>query len=239
MPERDFDEKGFLSEYVYEHRDRVRSKFASAFSECEQISSQAQKLMLKVGVSENDAPTLCAFLFFERTIRTAQAAIRLCEIGLVQEAQILLRTAFETAFHASALNVDPSIFKDIDAHNSREDLKQAEAMLKDVPSDQLSEKNKQFLKDVVSKGASGNFSTHRSAQISGMLDLYAVVYRGLSSLAGHATFRSLDRSFIEETNGYCLYMGPTENQLIFTLSLTAQCLKIAIKGLGEIKAKTQ
>ncbi len=239
MPAKDFDEKGFLSEYVYEHRAEVRSKYSAGFLECEKVSTQAQILLLTVGVDEKYAPTLCAFLFFERTIRTSQAAIRLCEIGLVQEAQILVRTAYETAFHASALNVNPSIFKDLDAQNNREDFKQAEAMLKDVPSDQLSEKNRQFLNEVVSKGASGSFSVHRSAQIAGMSDLYSVIYRGLSSLAGHATFRSLDRSFIEEKNGYVLYMGPTENQLIFTLSLISQCLKIAIKGLGEIKKKAQ
>ena len=239
MPARDFDEKGFLSDYVYEHKEEVRKKYAGGFADCECISTQAQKLLLNVDVSDNDTPMLCSLLFFERTIRTAQAAVRLCEIGMVQEAQILVRTAYETAFHASALIADPAIFKKLDAHNNSEDVKQARAMLADVPSDQLSEINKQYLKEIVDTRTGESFSVYSSAKAAGMLNLYSVVYRGLSSLAGHATFRSLDRSFIEDDSGYALYMGPTENQLIFTLSLIAQCLTISIKGLDEIKSKAQ
>ncbi|UST87449.1 DUF5677 domain-containing protein [Pseudomonas siliginis] len=182
---------------------------------------------------------MCSFLFFERTIRACQGAVRLCEIGMVQEAQVLLRTAYETVFHASALIADPTIFKKLDSHNDKEDVKQARAMLTDMPVDQLSEKNKKYLKEVIDTRAGQTFSVHCSAKAAGMLDLYSMVYRGLSSLAGHATFRSLDRSFIEETNGYSLYMGPTENQLIFTLSLIAQCLTLSIRGLGDINSRVQ
>jgi hypothetical protein len=239
MSARDFDEKGFLSGYVYEHREEVREKYAGGFADCECISTQAQKLLLSVEVSDTDAPMLCSFLFFERTIRTAQAAIRLCEIGLIQEAQVLVRTAYETAFHASALIVSPEIFKRLDAHNNNEDVKQAEAMLRDVPPEQLSEENKQFLIEISKSERKGAFSAFESASIAGMSNLYSVIYRGLSSLAGHATFRSLDRSFIEEKNGYVLYMGPTDNQLIFTLSLIAECLKISISGLEKIKHKME
>lgn len=239
MPARDFDEKGFLSNYVYEHREVVREKYAGGFSDCERISNQAQVLLLETGVRDNDAPMLCSFLFFERTIRSCQAAVRLCEIGMVQEAQVLLRTAYETVFHASAVIADPTIFKKLDSHNDKEDFKQAQAMLTDLPADQLSELNKKHLKEIVDTRAGQTFSVHCSAKAAGMLDLYSMVYRGLSSLAGHATFRSLDRSFIEETNGYSLYMGPTENQLIFTLSLIAQCLSLSIKGLEQIKSKVQ
>lgn len=239
MSARDFDEKGFLSDYVYEHRAMIREEYAGGFSDCERVSNQAQILLLSTGVSGSDKAMLCSFLFFERTIRTSQAAIRLCEIGMVQEAQVLLRTAYETLFHASALIVDPSIFEKLDSHNDKEDVKQARAILADIPLDQLSEINKKHLKEIVDTRAGQTYSVHCSATAAGMLDLYSVAYRGLSSLAGHATFRSLDRSFIEETNGYSLYMGPTKEQLTFTLSLVAQCLTLSIKGLEQIKSKVQ
>ena len=239
MAARDFDEKGFLSDYVYEHREAIREKYAGVFSDCERISNQAQTLLLETGVRDNNAPMLGSFLFFERTIRTCQAAVRLCEIGMVQEAQVLLRTAYETLFHASALIADPTIFKKLDSHNDKEDVKQARAMLADMPAELLTELNKKYLKEIIDTRAGQTFSVHCSAKAAGMLDLYSMIYRGLSSLAGHATFRSLDRSFIGETNGYSLYMGPTENNLVFTLSLIAQCLNLSIKGLGEIQNRVQ
>lgn len=65
MPARDFDEKGFLSDYVYEHREAIREKYAGGFSNCERISNQAQTLLLKTGVRDNDSPS-CAHSCFSK-----------------------------------------------------------------------------------------------------------------------------------------------------------------------------
>ncbi|MNB99175.1 hypothetical protein D3C76_389130 [compost metagenome] len=239
MSVEEFDKKGFLSDYVYQHRDEVRDKYSEIFSECEKISEQAQALILSTSVSDSDVPLVCSFLFMERTVRTCQAAVRLCEIGLIQEAQILVRTALETLFHASALLVKPEVFSKLQSHNDNEDIKQARDMLAHVPPEQLSIENKEFLSSVVSRGGGGQFSVFESARISGMMDLYSVQYRGLSSLAGHATFRSLDRSFAPEGSKYALYMGPSTNQLLFTISIIANCLKICVRNLEGIRNRAQ
>jgi len=238
MSAKDFREKGFLSDYVYEYRDEIRGKYAGEFSECEEISFKAHQLFLKTSVKDTDRPLLCSLLFFDRTIRTAQAAIRLCEIGLVQEAQILVRTSYETVLHASALLKQPDIFKKIGDLEVFEDTKQARAMLDDIPSEELTELDREDLEEFLHKDGKKNFTVYSSAAIAGMENLYSVVYRSLSSSAVHATFRSLDRSLDEEESGLTLYVGPTENQLIFTLSLIAQCLNISMQGLNDINEKS-
>lgn len=231
MASEDFSEKGFLSSSVFVHKKDVRHRYSDAFSQCEEISDIAHQLLLSADADPSDTPTLTAFLFCERTLRTCQAAIRLCELGLIQEAQILLRTAFETSFHAQALLVKPEIFRLLDAHSEKEEAKHARDMLAHIPEDQISDDDRLLLLAMRDTGKAGNFSVFESARVAGMLEHYAVAYRGLSALAGHATFRSLDRSFLKSEEGFELRIGPSEEQLVFTLSLTAQCIGFAVRSL--------
>ena len=201
---------------------------------CEKVSDSAHQLLISVKVDPADPSMLASFLFCERTLRGCQAAIRLCEFGLIQEAQVLLRTAFETSFHAQALIVKPEIFKLLDAHEGTEGAKQAAEMLKDIPPDQLTGDDREALGAIINRGQGKKFSAHDSARIAGMLKHYSVEYRGLSALAGHATFRSLDHSLVEDGDGIELRIGPSENQLVFTLSLAAQCMGFAVGSLKHI-----
>lgn len=232
-----FEKKGFLSPSVYTHRDSVREKYGPAFSECESHSEIAQALLLNVEISADNLPLLCAYLFLERTIRSSQAAVRLCEIGLIQEAQILVRTAYETVFHASALIVKPDVFDRLQLHNDNEEAKYASAMIRDVTADEISEVNRDFLRERSSATKLPTYSAFDAAQTAGMASLYSVAYRGLSAWAGHATIRSLDRSFVAKDEEHELIMGPSEAQLVFTLSLIAQCLTISATRLAEIMGK--
>ena len=232
-----FASKGFLSSFVCQHKEKVRDEYSQAFMECERKSDNAHELLLKVSVSSVDIPMLCSYLFIERTIRSCQAAIRLCEFGLVQEAQVLVRTAFETLFHAAALVVEPSIFKRLESHEAGEDAKQAKAIKVTAPTGSLTEEQIGWLDEIVASAEEHKHqqSAYESARIAGMLQIYATAYRGLSSLASHATFRSLDRAFTVEDGEYVLTMGPSETQLVFTLSLAARCFELSVDNLEKIQ----
>ena len=234
MSAEEFDEKGFLSSYVFAHREKVLVDYSSEFAECGVISARAQNLIVTTAVSRSDPALVCSFLFAERTVRTCQAAIRLCEIGLVQEAQVLARTALETILHSSALLVKPEVFGDIQSQDDKEGLKFASSILKDLPAGQISPEDEIHLQEMVSRGGGNTFSVYDSAKIAGMLDLYTIQYRFLSALAGHATFRSLGRSFAPDNSEYDLYMGPSIEQLVFTLRIIANFLNISVRNLEKI-----
>lgn len=227
----DFDKKGFLSNYVYSHRAKVLDLYAIQFDECGKLSEQAQSLVVNSKVKETDRSKICSLLFAERTLRGCQAAIRLCEIGMVQEAQVLTRTALETMFHSSALLVKPEIVDDVFLNDEHEARKFAESILKDVSEDQFSQEDKDYLEALRERSIGKQYSVYDSAKIAGMSRKYAVEYRFLSAMAGHATIRSLDRSLAPEESGYAFYMGPSENQLELTLSIVAHCLEQCVYNL--------
>lgn len=239
MYKKEFDEKGFLSNYFFTHRDEVLVTYLSEFSECGVISARAQNLIVNTAVSRSDPSLACAFLFAERTVRTCQAAIRLCEIGLVQEAQVLARTALETLFHSSALLSKPEVFESIQSNDDKEGNKFAASILKDLPADQVSPEDEKYLLDMVGRSAGNTFSLYDSAKIAGLLDLYTLQYRFLSALAGHATLRSLDRSFAPDNSEYEFYMGPTTNQLELTLGIISNCLDITVRNLKKVGEMTR
>jgi hypothetical protein len=232
---KEFDDKGFLSDYVFAHREKVLVEYSGEFSECGAISARAQNFILTTPVSESEQPLVCSLLFAERTVRTCQAAIRLCEMGLIQEAQVLARTALETLFHSSALLVNPGVLENIQSHDDKEGFKFAASILKELPADQISPEDLIKLQEMMDRGGGDTFSVYDSAEAAGMLDLYAVQYRFLSALASHATFRSLDRSFAPEGGKYAFYMGPSVSQLKLTLSIISKCLSASVLNLEKIK----
>lgn len=237
MPSDTFAARGFLSDFVYHHKNKVRDEYSQLFVECERRSDLSQAKLIEVTVSSSNVSLLSSYLFTERSIRSCQAAIRLCEIGLVQEAQVLVRTAYETLFHAAALLVRPDIFKRLESHEATEDAKQANAIKSTSPTDSLTEEQIGWLDEVIvnAEEHKNQQSAYESARIAGMLNVYATVYRGLSSLASHATLRSLDHAFAVEDGEYVLIMGPSENQLQFTMSLAGHCLELSLENLNKIQ----
>lgn len=235
MANNSFYHKGFLSDYVYEFRKSLRLKYEGAFKESEEISDQAYVLLASVSVKETDIPLVCALLFIERSIRSCQAAIRLCEIGLVQEAQVLTRTAYETIFAASALIAKPDIFDKMSLSSDHEDHKFASAIKINVPLDQVSMDSKLVLERFLKPDKSDGFSVYEAARVSGMLEDYSLIYRGLSSFASHASLRSLDRSMKSEDGVYVMQTGPSDEQLVFTLSIIVKGLKLSLERLLTIK----
>jgi len=227
----DFDRKGFLSDYVYSHRTKVLGLYSRQFDECGKLSEQVQYLVVNSSVKETERSKICSLLFAERTLRGCQAAIRLCEIGMVQEAQVLTRTALETMFHSSALLVKPEVIDDMLLNDEHEARKFAESILKDVSEDQVSLEDKDYLEALRDRSVGKQYSVYDSAKITGMSRKYAVEYRFLSALAGHATIRSLERSLAPEDNGYAFYIGPSEDQLELTLSIIAHCLEQCVHNL--------
>lgn len=230
----EFDRKGFLSDYVYEYRDNVRTLYFMQFDECAALSEKVQDLVVNSAVAHGETSKVCSLLFAERTLRSCQAAVRLCEIGMVQEAQVLTRAGLETMFHSSALIVDPSVIELICLHDETEGKKFADGILKNRSEYDVPDSKIEFLESLQSRGQGKTFSVYNSAKIAKMLRLYDVEYRFLSAMAGHATIRSLERSVAPKNSGFDFYMGPSANQLKVTLSIVRNCLEQCLINLKII-----
>ncbi|CAI8803818.1 Arabinose_bd domain-containing protein [Pseudomonas sp. IT-P74] len=231
----DLNEKGFLSPTIEVVRVKLKSTYQKFFEEAEAASGVAQTLVMGAGADRNAPHMMASLVFFHKTVRSCQAAILLCERGLVVDAQTLGRSAVEALFHAAALINDPTVFSRMGRAGDIEDRKQAEAMIRTLAELGLTAKNVQDLNEVISRaeGDSAGFSTFDAARIAGLIPLYETMYRGLSSVASHATFRSMDSSLMIRDGEPVLVTGPSEYHLEFTLGILKTCLDISSSRLRE------
>lgn len=228
----DFAAKGFLSPEIDSFRDLVRRDYASDFEETAAFSEQAHRLVMTLPVNEEMVTTLAAAVFFERSIRSCQAAFLLCERGLNQEAQVLVRTATETLFAGAALLADPNVFQQLLLSSDHEESVQARGLLKTL-ADSLTADQSAVLQSVIDRAhpKAAKYSIYDAARTAGLSALYEAFYRGLSAKASHATFRSLDNSFVRQGEQLMLTSGPSDNELNFTLGTIRTCLKETIRQI--------
>ncbi|OLS61557.1 DUF5677 domain-containing protein [Pseudomonas putida] len=231
-----FESKGFLSPDIECFKGENITKYASEFSGAREISDVAQQMFMALPMSDLPVPIIASIIFIERSVRGCQAAIILCELGLIQEAQVLIRTATETLFASAALVSDDNAYNRMALASDYEDMTQARGMI-NYPASDLTDDHKCMLEEVISRARDGasKYPIYEAARTAGLLPMYETFYRGLSSLASHATFRSLDRSFVDNGEELSISLGPTDHQLIFTLGLVRTCFTEIIKCIMRIQ----
>ncbi|WP_207867413.1 DUF5677 domain-containing protein [Pseudomonas sp. 58(2021)] len=227
--------RGFLSPSMDFVREKLRATYAQSFEIAESASDDAQRSMMAAGVDWQEPHMLAALIFLQRTVRSCQAAIILCESGLVVDAQTVTRSAAEAMFHGVALINDPSTFSRISRQSDIDERKQAKAMIDSLSTRGLTDQNIADLTEVIRRGegSAPGFSTYDAARIANLMPIYDTLYRGLSVAASHATFRSMDSSLQVSDEQVGLITGPTDYHLEFTLGLVQSCLDIACKALDE------
>lgn len=227
----DLNLRGFLSPSIEFVRENFRAIYTKSFEGAESASDAAQRSMMEAGVDWHEPHMLAALVFLQRAVRSCQAAVILCERGLVVDAQTVTRSASEALFHGVALLNDPSVFSRIARQCDIDEKKQAEAMIRTLSDKGLTDQNITDLTEVIRRGEGDapGFSTHDAARVAELMPIYDTLYRGLSGVASHATFRSMDSSFQVTDEQVALITGPTDHHLEFTLGLVESCLGIATK----------
>jgi len=230
------DERGFLSPALAFVVAKYRMDHSQDFEGVERYSDIAQGLIMAATIKGSEPHMLASLVFLQRAVRNSQAAVILCERGLVVEAQTLTRTAAEVIFYAGALINDPSVFTRIAREGDIAERKQAAAMIETCSALGLTEQNLLDLQPVIDRadGDGPGFSAHDAARIAGLMPFYDTIYRGFSSAASHATFRSMDSSFVKhESGGFSLVSGPSTYHLEFTLGILKSCMAVAIQLLRD------
>lgn len=229
------DLKGFLSPAMGFVRESLLAAYKNSFAAAESASDDAQRSMMAAEVPQRQIHMLASMIFLQRTIRSSQAAIILCQQGLVVDAQTITRAASEALFFGVALINEPSLLAELARIGDAEERKQANGMLQTLKESGLTEQNIKDLEDIASRGKGEKLKLPiiDVARKANLLPLYHTVYRGLSNIASHATLRSMDSSFAVSDNGWSLVTGPTEQHLELTLHLVKTCLDLSCKVLDE------
>ena len=229
------DLKGFLSPAMGFVSESLIAAYKNSFAAAESASDDAQRSMMEAEVSQKEIHMLASLIFLQRTIKSCQAAIILCQHGLVIDAQTLTRSAAEALFHGGALINEPSVFAKIARKGDEEERKQANGMLQNLKNYGLTEENIKDLQEVANRGEGEGvtLSVIEAARIANLLPLYHTLYRGFSNIASHATLRSMDSSFAVSDESWTLVTGPTEQHMELTLRMIGACLDLCCKVLHD------
>lgn len=221
--------RGFLSAEIEQYRKNYRKAYSQAFAACEEKSDAITQRLFSADMSMFNTiehlHVILSVALWMRCTSTCQGALLMLEKGMVPEAQILIRTAFEYLFYAVAGLKDPEILQSMIAGDSHARKKQAGCM-KMEGKQELTQEQIEMLAKVIMEHSEGKeqINVFNAARKAGMAYLYSTVYRGMSFVAAHATLAATDSVFEEKDNGFDLTFGPSDKNLSFTLSLVHTCL---------------
>lgn len=237
MSSESFKKKGFLSAEVDSFKVSIREGLTSDFESVELESERAIQSLVGIRPQLLSIVTISGILFWYRSIRACQAAILLCERGMAQEGQVLIRTGFESLFYAVALRKSDDVFDRLESNVNKEKLKQIAGMLRNsegnLTPDQI-DKLREY--EGLMEKPGKEISVFEAAKIADMDFLYETVYRGFSLTAAHGTFSSLDWLLVERDNGITFAMGPTDHHVAWTLGIARVCLSQGVQAFSDLNS---
>ena len=231
-----FNELGFLSEESQRLNARSQIQDFQQFETVKALSRTALAELKDLPYGDIEAGLLLGRVFWWRCIETCQATTILADLGMSTAAMSTSRLAFESLFYACALWRNPKLYHKLKQTQENELKKFIDAVSKDTKG-QISESQftqlSAFRPDA-EKQKSG-LSAYDAAEISGLLDLYAVAYRGLSLFGAHSTLFSAQRGLQRSSNGDLSFILQPDFHMVGPLMDDAvHCLETGIQRLREI-----
>ncbi|WP_432241435.1 DUF5677 domain-containing protein [Herbaspirillum robiniae] len=183
--------------------------------------------------------TLVALSLWQRSIRSCQASLLLSERGMIPEARVQIRAAYEMLFFAIAAIKSPSVVARMEQNDSKEIAKMASGMLASAGDYRYTDEQIKELQAAIDSadvvGASSKYTVVQAARDADMLHLFETVYRGMSLDAAHATLNSTDHFFEDDgEGGGRVVFAPDAKGIEFTMQMIATCLISGLEHFGSM-----
>lgn len=221
---------GFLSADVEGERDAIREKHQLEFA---RVEDAAVRALAEVAAVSGDASReyLAAVAYWLRCIECCQAAVLLVERGLPTAPFAIMRGAFECLFFACALWRKPALAAQLQVQHDIERVRQAKEMIKAGAASRVAPDRFIDLEMIAGQPVPGGagLSAWQAANDAGLTYEYENAYRGFSIAGAHASLRSLDSYFVEQSDGsITLAFEPSSERAAWLLGLVVSCLKCGI-----------
>jgi hypothetical protein len=241
--------QGFLSPEVDTFRLAVRStpRLKVWFDFADELIRYGLDTLRVHETSRNNQELLISG-FFVRAHQSFQAAIILCERGMIPDARGVIRSAVETAIASAALAADTAFVDRLIGADSQHKLTYARVLLEDadykgryslteIAKLEEVKKNIEAI-DKNSPRAPRNINWKDVAD-KHCKDLYIALYRLLSSDGTHTTIDVMDRYFESDALGQitALKMGPDHEGLDDTINAACLTFLWAANAFAQVFSK--
>lgn len=214
-----FASDGFLSDEIA----NVTADFAARYSrELDLVSRTnrlAHKILFGIQVRPDQVADLLLAILVARQIESFQAFVALLRIGLVSQAEIIIRTIAETMFLVAAIRKDAEFaarYVLADELSRRRSLIRLteERKRRGAPPDEEVEALVKELEARIKDEKIQKLTTEQIADLAGLEAYYDTIY-GAFSMAVHSSIRSLERVLVPDAEGRAISIdyGPVLDRL--------------------------
>ena len=183
---------GFLSSDMESWKAKHKSDNKKIFQLCEEINEISHETMLSMKVTPSDPAEIISACSLVRAMSNFQSIVILCELGLINEAKIILRCLVEAMFLMKAIAKDHDFSSKILDQNLLDDLKTARKVkiiierkiINTTQCPTLKEVNQKIsdLKKLIKDKGITKMQKINLANAAGLTDYYDTIYHILSGI---------------------------------------------------------
>jgi hypothetical protein len=250
-----FNQGGFLSKEAESYPGAFRALYKRYFDIMLRTNDSAYTLLTKVDKkTDSHIQRLTVVTLYLRCLNAFAAIFRLLELGLGQEAGIVIRSLVELTLYLRMASRDEKWTKDYVDLSLLHDLKYLRAnygdpeMLKTFTPEvkQAVVEKINWLEDQVKKlglkkmAESPRFNAYEIAKQLDFLSLYDTAFRMFSTESSHASSNSLDR-FLKGENGKLqkLIHGPDIENIHLVSATACTCVHLAMQGIEKTFSESE
>jgi hypothetical protein len=231
----------FLDPVIDQYVAHIRKAHASCFAFIERLNALGNRSLFSAEVDGEDLQELLLATLLRRALTSYQATVILGERGLLQEAQVMLRTLLEVTFKVAAIATDRKVADEYvrtGIANRENLLKKFNKLSPTTERIEAQEANRDLL-DATSKLikeqkiADGKVENY--ARTAGLSDLYYSAYTVLSQHV-HVNIGTLEDTLDVDPAGDLvgLKYGPTDADLDHHLLAAAEALIIILRSISSV-----
>lgn len=238
------DKNGFLSKDIEGWKAKHRADNSRLFQLAEELNEFAHATMLKLEVASRDPAEVFAACSYVRVMSSFQSIVILSEIGLINEAKIILRTLAETMFAVVAIAKDRDFSRELinqellDRKRTNTTIKRhlenGGSLFSEVTLDEVEKRIKDLQEEIREKGVKLMYKSDL-AKAAGFEDYYDTLYHILCSSV-HINVRDLAKylSIKEDGTIEAINWGPDVREIGDILFPAIEVMVFVLKALHDL-----
>lgn len=230
-------ENGFIGTEIQSWIEKCRERHASFFNLANEVNRFCHARLFAVDLRNRPFHEVLVLTICLRVLSNYQAAMLLCERGMMSEAMVMARAMIESVFMVCAVARDEQLARDYVNEDQKgrlrflNKLRSLHGSLPPKVNDQDIGQLENTIKIEIKTVGIRERSTEEWAKEAGMHSWYLTVYAALST-AVHAKVRDLERYLVEDNEGNLngLQWGPDDSELKHLITCAIEGMLVALKS---------
>jgi len=234
------NDEGFLSPEIDLFEKNIEIEYSYILDKIKSYNIFFQQTAFEMKVGENDLVHWCLLALYIRALSMYQTIILISKKGIINEANILVRSLLEIQYIIIALSKYPILVKEYlgqEAIEMKRILKNSKKWMDKIPKKITLSEIENKLKDIEKEIGIHNLKkfTIKDFAISADLLLEYEINYGIFCLTGHSNIYDIKKHFVVDDKGIIssFNWGPNKNNLNTTLQISTETMFRILSSLRD------